>query len=63
MTLHRILVHVATETHHHAGHADIIREMIDRAAGFRPGASNLPEDGYDWSAHVAKVSAAADAFR
>jgi hypothetical protein len=26
-TLHTILVHVVTETHRHAGHADIIREM------------------------------------
>ena len=63
VTLHQILVHVATETHHHAGHADILREMIDGAAGFLPSATNLPEVSYDWPAHVAKVSAAADAFR
>ena len=63
VTLHQILVHVATETHHHAGHADILREMIDGAAGFLPRAPNLPEDGYDWPAYVARVSAAADAFR
>ena len=59
VTLHQILVHVATETHHHAGHADILREMVDGAAGFLPTASNLPEDGYDWPAYVAKVEAAA----
>ena len=62
VTLHQILVHVTTETHRHAGHADILREMIDGSAGFLPGASNLPEDGYDWPAYVAKVSAAAEAF-
>lgn len=59
VTLHQILVHVATETHHHAGHADILREMVDGAAGFLPTDSNLPDDGYDWPAYVAKVEAAA----
>lgn len=59
VTLHQILVHVATETHRHAGHADILRETIDGAAGFLPTDSNLPDDGYDWPAYVAKVEAAA----
>lgn len=63
VTLHQVLVHVATETHHHAGHADIVRELIDGATGFLPKASNLPDDGYDWPAYVAKVQASADAFR
>ena len=38
VTLHHILVRVATETSRHAGHADIIRELIDgsRPAGPRP---------------------------
>ena len=63
VTLHQILVHVATETHHHAGHADIVREMIDGSAGFLAASSNLPDDGYDWSAYVAKVQASADGFR
>jgi uncharacterized damage-inducible protein DinB len=63
VTLHQILVHVATETHHHAGHADILRENIDGAAGFLVASSNLPGDGYDWPAYVAKVEAAAATFR
>ena len=63
VTLHQILVHVATETHRHAGHADILRETVDGAAGFLPGDANLPHDGYDWPAHVAKVATAAAAFR
>lgn len=63
VTLHRILVHVATETHHHAGHADILREMIDGTAGFLPVSSNLPDARYDWQAYVARVQASADAFR
>jgi uncharacterized damage-inducible protein DinB len=63
VTLHRILVHMATETHHHAGHADILRETLDGAAGFLTNASNLPEDGYDWPGYVAKIEAAAATFR
>ena len=34
VTLHRILVHVVTETHRHAGHADIVREAVDGATAF-----------------------------
>ena len=35
VTLHQILVHVIAETYRHAGHADIVRETIDGAAGRR----------------------------
>ena len=42
VTLLQVLVHVATETHRHAGHADIVREAIDGAAGLRSDNSNLP---------------------
>jgi hypothetical protein len=35
--LHRVLVHVIAETHRHAGHADIVRELIDGAVGLRAG--------------------------
>jgi uncharacterized damage-inducible protein DinB len=48
VTLHRILVHVATETHRHAGHADIVRELIDGAAGLRAGNDNLPAQDEAW---------------
>ena len=59
-TLSRILVHVATETHRHAGHADIVRELIDGAAGLRQGNENLPSaQETDWVAHVARVETAA----
>ena len=61
-TLHRILVHLTAETHRHAGHADIVRELIDGAAGMLPGVSNLgSEDRADWAAHRARVQAAAEA--
>lgn len=52
VTLLQILVHVATETHRHAGHADIVREMIDGSIGLRPGSENLPEVEPDyWPAY------------
>lgn len=51
-TLGSLMVHVATETHRHAGHADILREQIDGAAGARPDNSNLPEfDADGWTAY------------
>jgi hypothetical protein len=59
-TLHRVLGHVATEIHRHAGHADIIRELLDGAIGHRPGVDNLPAVDDDWwPAHRAKLEAVA----
>src|SRR5688572_28607394 len=46
VTLHLILIHMIAETNRHAGHLDIVRELVDGAAGLRPGVSNLP-DGVD----------------
>jgi uncharacterized damage-inducible protein DinB len=48
VTLHRILVHVIAETDRHAGHADIIRELIDGAAGLRSGNDNLAPGDPGW---------------
>jgi hypothetical protein len=42
VTLHRVLVDVISETHRHAGHADIIRELVDGAAGLRADNNNMP---------------------
>jgi uncharacterized damage-inducible protein DinB len=47
-TLRRILVHLIAETHRHAGHADIVRELIDGAAGLRENNRNLPEVEREW---------------
>jgi hypothetical protein len=41
VTLHHVLVHVTSETQRHAGHADIIRELVDGAAGLLDGHDNL----------------------
>lgn len=59
VTLHLVLVHLIAETARHAGHLDIVRELIDGATGVRAGATNLPDDGYAWAAHHARVEAAA----
>jgi uncharacterized damage-inducible protein DinB len=64
VSLHQILVHITTETHRHAGHADILRELIDGAAGLRASATNLGSDdpGY-WPGYVARVEQIALSFR
>jgi len=60
VTLHRILIHVISETHRHAGQADIVRELIDGAAGLSAEASNLPsEDQAWWAGHRDRVERAA----
>ncbi len=45
VTLHLILVHVLAETNRHAGHADIVREFIDGAAGLQADDDNLRKRG------------------
>lgn len=64
VSLHRILVHQIAETHRHAGHADLVRELVDGAAGLRQGGENLPEqDEAWWDTYRDRVQAAADSFR
>ena len=61
VTLHQILVHMISETARHAGHADIVRELVDGRAGNDDG--NLPDqEAAEWQAYAAKVQAAADSF-
>ncbi|WP_035803464.1 DinB family protein [Kitasatospora mediocidica] len=45
VTLHQVMLHVTAETNRHAGHADIVRELLDGKAGMRESDSNL--DGGD----------------
>jgi hypothetical protein len=62
-TLHRVLVHLVQELARHAGHADIVRELVDGAAGMLPTASNLPdESAAGWAAYRARLQAVADSF-
>lgn len=58
-TLGFLLVRMVEETGHHAGHADICRELIDGRGG--PDHDQLDEPG--WHEFVARVQEAADAFR
>jgi uncharacterized damage-inducible protein DinB len=48
VTLQTILIHMIAETCRHAGHADIVRELIDGAAGVREGNDNLPPGDQAW---------------
>ncbi|TDX81398.1 uncharacterized protein DUF664 [Rathayibacter sp. PhB151] len=62
VTLHRILVHLTAETHRHAGHADIVRELIDGRVGLRTPGDNLPPVPAEWwPEHVARLEAVARA--
>jgi hypothetical protein len=58
-TLGFLLVRMAAETAHHAGHADIVRELIDGTAG--PDHGML--DDASWRDYIARIQAAADGFR
>lgn len=44
-TLHTLLVHVLAELARHTGHADVLREGLDGAAGLRRDGDNLTRDG------------------
>ena len=61
VTLHQVAVHVLADLHRHAGHADILREGIDGAAGLTPAFPNLP-DAAGWPSYVARVTAIAERF-
>ncbi|HET9692409.1 MAG TPA: DinB family protein [Acidimicrobiales bacterium] len=65
VTFGRVLVHCIAEVHRHAGHADIVRELVDGSIGWSERSPNLPADASDtafWSAHRARVQQAADRF-
>ena len=57
-TVGYLLTHVLHETAQPAGHADVLRELVDGAAG----ADHDQRDGAGWAAHVARVQAAADGW-
>jgi hypothetical protein len=58
VTLQQIMVHVTAEIARHAGHADIIRELIDGAAGDNDG--NLPDQSaQEWAIYRLRLEEAA----
>ncbi|MER7740679.1 DinB family protein [Streptomyces sp. NPDC096538] len=48
LTLHHAVVRVIADTQRHAGHADILRELMDGAAGERAGSNSLPSSDPAW---------------
>jgi uncharacterized damage-inducible protein DinB len=48
VTLHRVLVHMIAETERHAGHADIVRELIDGTVGLRRDNDNMAPGDEAW---------------
>jgi hypothetical protein len=58
-TLGVLLIRMVDETAHHAGHADIVRELIDGTGG--PDADMLDQAG--WTEFYTKVQRAAETFR
>ena len=64
VTVQWLLVHMIAETNRHAGQMDIVRELIDGAAGMRPDATNLPEGGPDdWENYRNRLQDTADQFK
>jgi hypothetical protein len=62
VTLHRIVLHVTADTQRHAGHADIVRELIDGATGLLPSNDAKPEfDEAGWAERRSQVEQAARA--
>jgi hypothetical protein len=48
LTLHHAVVRVIADTHRHAGHADILRELIDGTVGESATGTSLPSGDPAW---------------
>ncbi|MET9908339.1 DinB family protein [Streptomyces sp. NPDC006476] len=48
VTLHHAIVRVIADTHRHAGHADIIRELIDGAVGMNENNTSMSRGNAAW---------------
>jgi hypothetical protein len=63
-SLAMILIHLTVETARHAGHLDIVRELIDERTGRYAGDPRMPgPDDIDWNAYRALVEQAAQDAR
>ncbi len=64
VTLHRVLVQLIAETHRHAGHADIVRELVDGAVGLRADNPNMAGgEAARWQQHHDRLEQAAHRAR
>ncbi|GLX54005.1 hypothetical protein Shyhy01_69540 [Streptomyces hygroscopicus subsp. hygroscopicus] len=62
VTLHHAVVRMIAETHRHAGHADIVRELIDGDVGERRGQDSMASgDPAWWEDHRRRLEHAAQA--
>jgi Protein of unknown function (DUF664) len=59
-TLGELVVRVVAETAQHAGHCDLVRELVDGRGG---GSADDLGDQEWWTTYVGKIQAAADTFR
>jgi hypothetical protein len=59
-TFGHLVVRVLEDTAQHAGHCDIVRELIDGRGG--PDAAHIGDEAW-WSSYVAKIQAAAETYR
>ncbi|MFD5393707.1 DinB family protein [Streptomyces sp. NPDC127097] len=48
VTLHHAVVRVIADTHRHAGHADILRELMDGAVGMNEGNDSMASGDSAW---------------
>ncbi|WP_394428395.1 DinB family protein [Streptomyces sp. SGAir0957] len=64
VTLHHVLVRVLGDTQRHAGHADILRENLDGAVGWREDNDSLPSrDPAFWRAYRDRLQNLAEQVR
>jgi uncharacterized damage-inducible protein DinB len=59
-TLAHLVIRVLEDTAHHAGHCDVVRELIDGRGG--ADSTDMGDEEW-WTAYVGKIQAAADTFR
>jgi hypothetical protein len=60
VTLHHAVVRVIADTQRHAGHADVLRELMDGAVGMREDSTALPSsDPAWWEAYRERLEGAA----
>jgi hypothetical protein len=59
-TFGHLVVRVVAETAQHAGHCDIVRELVDERSG--RAAAGMGDDAW-WTAYTARIQAAADEHR